>query len=61
MALWRVTCPMEERYVVADTCDLAGAIASKSWSGKKVPEYSMTGIALVSPYNPWPDDAGKPK
>ncbi len=56
MALWRVTCPMEERYVIATTMTVAMALAESKWAPERAgkPEkYTLTRIDMVHPEDPW--------
>jgi hypothetical protein len=58
MSLWRVTCRMEERYVVAASLDAAIATADKEWlkAGKSKdvdPRWAVIRVDMVNPDDPW--------
>ncbi len=56
MCLWRVTCPQEERYVVAPSFSEAMAVADRRWARERETypvKYALTRIDLVSTEDPW--------
>lgn len=58
MPLWRVTCPLEERYVVAATLADAISASCKQWSEMKDPTlegngYAPTRVEQLTPNDPW--------
>jgi hypothetical protein len=58
MPLYRVTCPMEERYVVAKSIAEAMECASTHWKSAKDPTpkgngYAILRVDTVSESDPW--------